>query len=104
MAPKKSKGNTASVDMEVWINDDPSANGFEGECKNGKNYSIVFRQELERIHGPFFKGDRIRILRGVNPEHSSEIELKAWTEVFHLSESSEFPCDGHDSAILRQPG
>jgi hypothetical protein len=87
--PKKSRENTTSVDMEVRINDDPSANGFEGKGKNGKNYSIVFRQELEKIHGPFFKGDRIRLLRGVNPEHSSEIELKTWTEVFHVSESSE---------------
>jgi hypothetical protein len=43
----------------------------------------VLTEDLGRLHGPFAKGEGLRILGGSLVEGGTGVELKAWTEVFH---------------------
>ena len=56
---------------------------------DGNAFPIVFSEELGQLHGPFSRGEGLRILGGSNVEDGAGIELKPWTEVFHRMSSEQ---------------
>jgi hypothetical protein len=71
------------VDREVVVAGEPSASGFDARAGDGETFPVVLTEDLGRLHGPFAKGEALRILGGSFVEDGAGIELKPWTEVFH---------------------
>jgi len=72
----------AAGDVEVVVAGMPTPTGFEAATPGGNLVSVVYATALERVHGPFAVGERLRILGGQVGEDGT-VELKPWTEVFH---------------------
>src|SRR5262249_34194069 len=72
-----------SVDLEVAVAGESSASGFDARAQDGETFPVVLKEDLGRLHGPFVKGETLRILGGSLIEGGAGIELKPWTEVFH---------------------
>jgi hypothetical protein len=71
------------LDLEVTVAGEPSASGFDALAEDGESFPVVLAEDLGRLHGPFVKGEALRILGGSLIEGGAGIELKPWTEVFH---------------------
>jgi hypothetical protein len=71
------------VDLEVAVAGEPSASGLDVRAADGGTFPVVLKEDLGRLHGPFCKGESLRILGGSLVEGGAGIELKPWTEVFH---------------------
>lgn len=70
------------LEMEVTVVGEPSSNGFDAQTGGASVFPVVFRDDVALVHGPFAKGERLRILGGQALEGGA-IELRLWTEVFH---------------------
>jgi hypothetical protein len=70
------------LDVEVTIIGEPSSTGFDAQAGEAGIFPVVFREDVALVHGPFAKGERLRILGGQAIEGGA-LELKRWTEVFH---------------------
>jgi hypothetical protein len=71
-----------SLDVEVTVVGEPSGSGFDAQATDAGTFPVVFREEVALIHGPFVKGERLRIL-GSQTIEGGALELRPWTEVFH---------------------
>jgi hypothetical protein len=71
-------------DLEVVIAGEPSNFGFEAVTNTNQKLSITYENNTGQIHGPFENGERLRIIRGVMDSSPLSVELKPWSEVFHL--------------------
>ena len=71
-------------DLEVVISGEPSNSGFEAVTNASQKLSITYENNTGQIHGPFKSGERLRIIRGVMNSSPLSLELKPWSEVFHL--------------------
>jgi hypothetical protein len=69
--------------MEVAVVTKPSETGFDAKSADGNVFPIVFREALSRVHGPFIKGELLRIQGGQIVKCGSGLELHPWTEIFH---------------------
>jgi len=81
-ARKRGAGQDTTVDVEVTVVGEPSSSGFDALAEGGNVVPVVFRENVASVHGPFAKGERLRILGGQGME-GGELEIKPWTEVFH---------------------
>jgi CRISPR/Cas system-associated exonuclease Cas4 (RecB family) len=70
------------VDVEVSVVGEPSGSGFDALTGDAAVFPVVFRENVALVHGPFAKGERLRIL-GARATEYGGLELKPWTEVFH---------------------
>jgi hypothetical protein len=75
-------GQELSLDVEVTVVGEPSASGFDAQAGEEGVLPVVFRDDVALVHGPFAKGERLRILGGQVIEGGA-LELRPWTEVFH---------------------
>jgi hypothetical protein len=75
-------GQEASLDVEVTVVGEPCGSGFNAQTGGAGVFPVVFREDVALVHGPFAKGERLRILGGQAIEGGA-LELKPWTEVFH---------------------
>lgn len=71
-----------SLDVEITVVGEPSGSGFDAQTGNASVFPVVFREDVALVHGPFAKGERLRILGGQAIE-AGALELRPWTEVFH---------------------
>jgi hypothetical protein len=71
------------VNLEVAVAGEPSASGFDARTEDGETFPVVLTEDLGSLHGPFTKGEVLRILGGSFVESGAGVELKPWTEVFH---------------------
>jgi hypothetical protein len=71
-----------SLDVEVTVVGEPSGSGFDAQGGEAGVFPVVFREDVSLVHGPFAKGERLRILGGQAIEGGA-LELRPWTEVFH---------------------
>jgi hypothetical protein len=78
----RSAGQEASLDVEVTVVGEPSSTGFDAQEADAGVFPVVFRGDVALVHGPFAKGERLRIL-GSQVIEDGALELRAWTEVFH---------------------
>jgi hypothetical protein len=62
ISQKSSAVGRQAVDLEVDVRTEPSETGFGAQSADGGEMSIVFREALSRIHGPFINGEQLRIL------------------------------------------
>jgi hypothetical protein len=58
--------------------------GFEGGLADDRKVPVVFEEGCQGIFGPIASGERLRVL-GAQVDATGVIELKQWTEVFHLT-------------------
>jgi hypothetical protein len=70
------------MDAEVTVVGEPSNAGFDAQAGDTERFPVVFQQDAALVHGPFTKGERLRILGG-QVINGGAIELRPWTEVFH---------------------
>lgn len=75
-------GHETSLDVEVTVVGEPSSSGFDAQAGEACAFPVVFREDVALVHGPFTKGERLRILGGQANEGGA-LELRPWTEVFH---------------------
>jgi CRISPR/Cas system-associated exonuclease Cas4 (RecB family) len=78
----RTAGHETTLDVEVTVVGKPSGSGFDAQARQGCAFAVVFQEELSLIHGPFVRGERLRILGGQVIEDGA-LELRPWTEVFH---------------------
>src|SRR5262249_27221463 len=69
------------TDVELRVAGEPTATGFPGQGSDGE-LAVVFTADVGRVQGPFRPDERVRILNARIDKRV--VELKAWTEVFHL--------------------
>jgi hypothetical protein len=83
-AQSAGKGEQArAADAELTVGEQPTEHGFAGRTAQGQPLTVVFEAGLARLQGPFSPGERLRVVRAAaGPE--GEVELKPWTEVFHV--------------------
>jgi hypothetical protein len=72
--------------VEVTVVGEPSGSGFDAQAADAAMFPVVFREDVASVHGPFAKGERLRILGGQTIEGGG-LELRPWTEVFHRGAS-----------------
>jgi hypothetical protein len=72
-----------SVDIELTIRGQPSTTGFEAQSRSGRSYTVVHSVDGWQVHGPFVKGESLRILNARPVENGDALELRPSTEVFH---------------------
>jgi CRISPR/Cas system-associated exonuclease Cas4 (RecB family) len=77
----RAAGQETSLDVEVTVIGEPCGSGFDAQTGKTGVFPIVFREDVAVVHGPFAKGERLRILGGQAIEGGA-LELKPWTEVF----------------------
>jgi hypothetical protein len=75
-------GQETSLDVEVTVGGEPSTAGFDAQTAKAGRFPVVFREDVTLVHGPFAKGEQLRILGGQAIEGGA-LELRPWTEVFH---------------------
>jgi hypothetical protein len=75
-------GQETSLDVEVTVIGEPSTSGFDAQAARAGTFPVVFREDVALVHGPFAKGEQLRILGGQVIEGGA-LELRPWTEVFH---------------------
>jgi hypothetical protein len=80
---KRTAGQESSLDVEIRVVGEPSSSGFDAQAEEAGVFPVVFQEDVALVHGPFAKGERLRILGGQVLEGGT-IELRPWTEVFHL--------------------
>ena len=78
-AKKKVKSN----DIEIVIESETGANGFNARSSSDVPCCVVFSADALKVHGPFTNGTRLRILNAQISDDGSTVELKPWSEVFH---------------------
>ena len=71
-----------SMDAELTVVGEPSSSGFDAQAGESGKFPVVFQEDVALVHGPFTKGERLRILGGQAIEGGA-LELRPWTEVFH---------------------
>jgi hypothetical protein len=76
----------AAVDAEVTVAGEPSGGGFDASAADGLTFPVVFHEDVALLHGPFARGERLRILGG-QPTEGGGMELRLWTEVFHRGQA-----------------
>jgi RecB family exonuclease len=81
-ARTRGTGQDTPVDVEVTVVGEPSGSGFDALTGDATVFPVVFREDVALVHGPFAKGERLRIL-GARATEDGGLELKPWTEVFH---------------------
>lgn len=72
------------LEAEVIVIGQPTPYGFEVCLSDKSVVPLVFEQDGNIIHGPFIEGETLRILNGQISENGETIELKRWSEVYHL--------------------
>lgn len=82
--PEKKYANK-SFSGQVTISSQPGIYGFEVETLSHQAVSVVFSQDGTALHGPFVHGETLRILNAKINQDGTAIELKPWSEVYHLA-------------------
>jgi hypothetical protein len=75
------------VDLEMLVTGVPTQAGFEASLANDQRVPVVFEEGCQAVFAPIALGERLRVL-GAQLDATGAIELKLWTEVFHLAASS----------------
>ena len=71
-------------DVELVVSSVPERHGFAGTSRQGRKVTVVFEKGLSEVFGPFREGEKLRVLRGVSVERGLTLELRGWSEVFHV--------------------
>jgi hypothetical protein len=71
-------------DAELVVTMRPGAHGFLARSRSGAEVSVVYEAVVARILPVIKEGDVLRVVDGVWRQKRSELELKAWTEVFEV--------------------
>jgi hypothetical protein len=69
------------TDVELRVVGTPTETGFPAQEENGE-LAVVFTADVGRAQGPFRTGERLRVVNARRDNRG--IEVKSWTEVFHL--------------------
>lgn len=74
-------------DAELVISMQPSGHGFLARSRrSGAEVAVVYEKAVGQLLPALEDGRVVRVLDGVWKEKRSQLELKAWTEVFSLGE------------------
>jgi hypothetical protein len=65
--------------------------GFVARSRNGEEIAVVYEAPVARLLPEHVEGQVLRVLDGVWKEKRTQLELKAWTEVFVVKKQPEPP-------------
>ncbi|MDP1917102.1 MAG: PD-(D/E)XK nuclease family protein [Myxococcales bacterium] len=71
-------------DAELVVTMRPGDHGFLARSRAGAEVSVVYETAVAKLLPALDKGHVLRVLDGVWREKRSQLELKAWTEVFYV--------------------
>ena len=73
-------------DAELVVNALAGPHGFLARLHTGAEIAVVYEAPVARLLPKLVEGQVIRVLDGVWQEKRSQLQLKAWTEVFVVRE------------------
>ncbi len=73
-------------DVEVVVKANAGGHGYIACARNGAEIAIVFDSSVAKLLSDYVDGQVLRILNGVWKERRTQLEIKAWTEVFVVIE------------------
>jgi hypothetical protein len=68
--------------------------GFLALSRSGADVAVVFEAAVAKLLPEHVDGQVLRVLDGVWKEKRSQLEIKAWTEVFVVKEDRQPPSTG----------
>jgi hypothetical protein len=71
-----------AADIDFRVAGEPTETGFHAIGVSGDEVAVVFTSDVGKSQGPFHAGERLRVLNPVTK--GKVVELRAWTECFHL--------------------
>lgn len=77
------QGRESWVDLELVVAQEPTAYGFVGKTRHGEEVAVVFDEGGAALHGPFQRGETVRVLGGKFSLERRELLLSRSAEVFH---------------------
>jgi hypothetical protein len=75
-------------DAELVVKAMAGDNGFLATSRTGAEIAVVYEAPVARLLPELVEGQVLRILSGVWKEIRAQLEIKAWTEVFVVTETS----------------
>lgn len=74
-------------DAELLVTANAGAHGFLARSRAGTDIAVVYENAVAKLLPDHSEGRILRILDGVWKEKRSQLEIKAWTEVFVVGEN-----------------
>lgn len=69
-------------DAELAVNVKAGDHGFVARLRSGADIAVVYEAPVAKLLPQSLEGQRLRVLDGVWRDKRTQLELKAWTEVF----------------------
>lgn len=82
------KSKDGTVDIELELITDPGPSGFLANSRGGQDVSVVHVAALRERLPPLAAGAVVRVVAARGTEKDKMVELKPWTEVFHVASAS----------------
>jgi hypothetical protein len=75
-------------DAELVVHAKAGVHGFVARSRAGADIAVVYEAPVAKLLPATVEGHVIRVLDGIWRQGRSELELKAWTEVFIVNDAA----------------